>query len=175
MKHDDIARACRAINFLPPKISQNELDTQIKLFLRRLHGLIASSPEENLNNTNLLKKFLVTPELYQGVPDLMHCILACHVLAPVESVVESIGSVLKHHNKVNRNLKEENLNFEMVIAWNGPSIPNCDSVVENTLNRMFSGSSWHFIRSSDANKLKFYKVSEAVDKLQNTAKKYMFD
>ena len=93
----------------------------------------------------------------------------------MESIVESIGSVVKHHNKPNRNMKEENLNAEITIAWNGPCIPKCNSVVECTFNKMYSGPNWNFVRSSKSNRLKFNQVSEAVDGLQKNAKPYMFE
>ena len=87
--------------------------------------------------------------------------------------VESIGSVLKHQNKVRRNLTTENLHNVLVI-WNGPSIPHCDKVVDDTLDRMFADQKWHFVRTTGPEKLKFYKVLAAVDHLQEGADPYYF-
>ena len=47
------------------------------------------------------------------------------------------------------------LEEEVIIHWNGPSVPHCDDVVKETIDRMH-GSNWHFLRKTLASKLKFH-------------------
>jgi hypothetical protein len=59
--------------------------------------------------------------LYDGIPDFIHAINVAVMTAPNESVVESQGSILKHHFPANRNITLPHLEQEVKIHWNGPS------------------------------------------------------
>ena len=53
----------------------------------------------------------------------------------------------------------------MTVAWNGPSIPHSDGFIKGALDSMHGAGHWHFYREFSARRLKFFKVSEAVDSL----------
>ena len=72
-----------------------------------------------------------------------------------------MGSKLKYHNPEKRNITITHLEDEMTVAWNGPSIPHSDGLIH-----------WLFYRESSARRLKFFKVSEAVDSLLNIKSKF---
>jgi hypothetical protein len=76
-----------------------------------------------------------------------------------------MGSVLKHLFPPNRNQPLKHLDQEVIIAWNGPSIPQCDRIMKDTIDRMHGAGKWHFVRTARPSKLRFSKVSEAVDNL----------
>ena len=109
---------------------------------------------------------MIKEELYQGIPDVMHCLVTTFFIGHNESYVESIGNKLKHHNPPNRNIDLKHLEEELIISWNGPEIPHCDEVVKETIDRMHGAGKWHFYRSSNHGHLKFHKVSKSVDALQ---------
>jgi hypothetical protein len=158
----DFLKACHFVHKFEPELSDISLRKQIHLFLTRLHHLLPY-----FDNRAILQQFLSKEDLYEAIPDLLHCISKCFLLGHVESYVESIGSKLKHHNRPNRNLTNEHLEEELIISWNGPEIQHADDVIKKTIDRMYPGK-WHFTRTSRASKLKFSRVSQAVDKLQNT-------
>ena len=108
---------------------------------------------------------MLKPDIYESIPDVMHCIVTCFLLGHNESYVESIGSNLKHHYPANRNTTLEHLEEEIIVAWNGPNIPHCDGIVKATIYNMHGAVEWHFHRKSSARRLKFVKISEAVDSL----------
>ena len=55
----------------------------------------------------------------------------------------------------------------MVISWNGPKVQHCDSIVKDTLDKMYGKGTWHFVRTCGRqDKIKFYEVSKTVDSMQ---------
>ena len=56
---------------------------------------------------------------------------------PNEAVVESIGSVLKKHMKLQTPGKQITCVSEMHIDWNGPVVSKTDNVLARSLNRKF--------------------------------------
>jgi hypothetical protein len=134
MENQDFVASCRYTTFLEEEITDQILSVQIRTFLKRLHPLLLNAEEKD--SRRILKEFLVIPSLFDGIPDLLHCLLTCFMIGHNESYVESMGSVLTNHFPPNRNLTLENLEQEVIIAWNGPSIPNCDDVVKRTIDRM---------------------------------------
>jgi hypothetical protein len=88
---------------------------------------------------------LTKQELYESLPDLLHCIATCFLLGHIESYVESIGSKLKHHNRPNRNITLDHLEEELTISWNGPEIQHSDSLIKETIDQMHGAGQWHFV------------------------------
>ena len=105
----------------------------------------------------------------------MQCIATNFLLGHNDSYVESMGSKLKHHNKQNRDLLLKSLEDEVIISWNGPKIQHADKLIKETIDSMHGAGQWHFVRTSTAARLKFYRVSEAVDRLQNIDSTYFLD
>ena len=87
----------------------------------------------------------------------------------IESVVESWVSILEHHSSKERNLTQDRLHQEAMVAINGPSVVHCDKVVKEAISSYFSKSKregdkdGHFVRRSE--NVKSYHVSKAVDSL----------
>ena len=162
-------------------ISTEQLQAQARLFLQRLHPFLkifippepdaeddAVSIPAKVEARSILQKFLSQHLLYEGIPEFMHGIVCAFMVGHNESYIESVGSVLKHHNSQQRPISKEMVEAEQWIAWNGPEIQHCDEIVKATLNFMFGGEeNYHFIRSSKG-KIKPYVLSRAVDALQNT-------
>ena len=144
------------------------LTEQIKIFLRRIHSyLVAAKDDKTFNSRAILVEFMIKPKLYDSIPEFMHCIVTCFLLGHNESYVESIGSKLKYHAPSHRNTTLDHLCQEVVVAWNGPDIPHCDNIVKDTIDHMHGVGRWHFQRTCSSNRLKFFKVPEAVDSLAN--------
>ena len=97
------------------------------------------------------------------------------LLGQNESYVESMGSMLKHLNKQNRDLLLKSLEHKVIISWNGPKIQHADKLIKETIDSMHGVGKWHFVRASTSTKLKFYHVSEAVDNLQNVDSTFFLD
>ena len=78
----------------------------------------------------------------------MH-LTAC-VKGAIESTAESMGSKLEHRNMEGRRITTEHLNEEVFVAWSGPEIQHCDSVLRGTLNRYFGawqGVALHYFKA----------------------------
>jgi hypothetical protein len=164
MEQFTILEACRHTTYFEEEIGDEVLLSQIRKFFVRLHPFLEI---ENLNIRSIFKQFLTKPELFDSIPDLLQCIATSFLIGHNESYIESLGSVLKHHNPPQRNLSLQHLDMEVSIAWNGPKVAHADELIKETLTRMYGPGQWHFFRSSEGNRLKFFKVSKAVDKLQN--------
>ena len=63
-------------------------------------------------------------------------------ITSIESYIESFVSVYEHHFYSCRNLAEDTMNHEFVIAQNGPSIYDCDRVLVKALNKYFDSTTW---------------------------------
>ena len=79
--------------------------------------------------------------------------------------------MFEHHSSKQRNLKEENIQNEMMIACNGPPVQHCMSVVEGAMTRHWMKAlrvkDGHFIRRSE--NVKSFLVSKAVDSVSKKA------
>jgi hypothetical protein len=170
----DMVAACRFTTHLED-VSDDALHRQCNIFLKRLHQFLVDIELSKVDHRSILKNFISQPELFDSIPDLMHCICTCFLLGHNESYVESIGSVVKNHNASNRDITIEHLEEEVCIDWNGPEIQHCDELVKETIDRMHGAGKWHFVRKSHQSKLKFYRVSEAVDNLQSQPSSYFLD
>ena len=80
---------------------------------------------------------MTIPDLCSYIEDVMQCIASSFVLGLNESYIESIGSVLEHHNPKNRATSLHSVSNEVIISWNGPTIMYCDVIDRDTLYRMF--------------------------------------
>ena len=88
----------------------------------------------------------------------------------VESVVESMVSVVEAHTPSSRGILLQNrLEDETVVAWNGEDVMHCDPIVKEAMGKytshykMQSNRDGHFVRRNE--NIKPYLISEAVDTL----------
>lgn len=127
-----------------------------------------SKSKPQLSDKSIIHAFCKDPALYDGIPDLMHCILTSCIKGAIESVVESMGSKLEHHNRPDRTIHPQSVNEAVFIAWNGPEVHHCDNVVRKALDRHF-GDNWHFVMS---HAVKPHRVSQVVDNIQAQHSKF---
>ena len=106
-------------------------------------------------------------ERYVGVEAVMDIICRACCMKSVESVVESWISVLEHHSSKVRNLKEESILTELMVAVNGPPVHHCESLVRDSMQVYWrkparaKDLNGHFVRRS--RNIKTWLVSKAVD------------
>ena len=101
-------------------------------------------------------KLLLDPDqkLFKGVEGALSVmVLALVAKGGVESVVESMVSVMEAHSSPLRGLlDQERIENKMMIAWNGEDLYHCDSIVKEALESYFSDckcngdKAGHFVR-----------------------------
>ena len=115
---------------------------------------------------------LLDPDLglFKGIEGVLSVqTLALVARGGVESVVESMVSVMEAHTPASRGLlNQKRIEDEILVSWNGGDIYHCDGVVREAM-KAYKGN---FIRSG---KVKDYLVSKAIDsEVKKPAKlKYM--
>ena len=55
---------------------------------------------------------------------------------------------------------------------NGPAIAQADTLIETAWNQFFNQKPWHFYRKSKPCRLKTFKMSKALDPLQDAPSKF---
>ena len=94
----------------------------------------------------------------------------------IESVVESWVSTAEHHSSKLRNISQERLEHEMMIAINGPEVVHCDGVVKEGMamywanSKMTGNREGHWVRRSED--IKCYTTSKAVDSIVHKKPKF---
>ena len=73
--------------------------------------------------------------LLSGIEDVISIFIRAAVAkGGVESLVESMVSVVEAHNTSSRGiLHQERLEDEVMVVWNGEDVMNCDSLVRETM------------------------------------------
>ena len=125
--------------------------------------------------SHAILKILLDPGLkkFKGIEGALSVLVVALVAkGGVESVVESMVSVMEAHSSPVRGLTDQTrIENEMIIAWNGEDIYHCDSIVKEALGSYLSDCKregdreGHFIRRSS--NVKSYLVSKAVDSKLN--------
>ena len=118
--------------------------------------------DNSISNHSLLKN-LLDPDmgLCKGIEGVLSVqTLALVAKGGVESVVESMVSVMEAHSPASRGLlNQQRIEDEMMVSWNGEDIYHCDGIVEETM-RAYKGN---FIRRSG--RVNDYFVSKAIDSM----------
>ena len=100
---------------------------------------------KKVESKDLIKHFMITPNLYQGIEMVMQGTAVGAIKISVESVVESVISKYVIHNHKLRPLKDTTSNDEMFISVNGPDVGEADELLAKALDSKLAGqSSWHF-------------------------------
>ena len=101
---------------------------------------------KKLITAKFLHMFLKYSSLYSGIEDLLHLFLRCALKTHVESVAESMGSIIDLHSDKRRGIDVRVVGEESMIHWNGPPINRANDLLESALDRHFGGRrNWHFI------------------------------
>lgn len=87
------------------------------------------------DNKKLFKSLWVVAKDDVALRAYMYVVGRLWLIWPVESVVESMGSVLKAVFRDNRVLDHENAARELIIRWNGPDVAHADGLIERLLRR----------------------------------------
>lgn len=131
------------------------------------------------NENDVYHKVYSVPDLSLGASHVLQTIAKIFCSVPVESVVESMGSIIdkirttRGGSKTSTNRKDvKDISDELKVHWNGPHIAHCESLVKQALNIHFKSSAWHFMTFDVHAKL--YKVSKVVDRINKTKHKLSF-
>ena len=90
--------------------------------------------------------FLKYDLLYSEIEDFLYLFLRCALKAHVESVAESMGSIIDLHSDKRRGIDVTVVGEESMIHWNGPPVNKANGLLEAALDRHFGGRrNWHFI------------------------------
>ena len=90
--------------------------------------------------------FLKHVSLYSGIEDFLHLFLRCALKTHVESVGESMGSIINLHSDKRRGIDVRVVGEESMRHWNGPPVNRANDLLESALDRHFGGRrNWHFI------------------------------
>ena len=93
-----------------------------------------------------LHMFLKYDLLYSVIEDLLRLFLRCALKTHVESVAESMGSIIDIHSDKRKGINVTVVGEECVIHWNGPAVDKANGLLEAALDRHFGGKrNWHFI------------------------------
>ena len=87
------------------------------------------------DNGTLFKRLWAIAERDATLSSFMALVVRLWLIWPVESVVESMASVLKNVFKDNRVLDHDNAVKELIIRWNGPDVAHVDGFIEHVLRR----------------------------------------
>jgi hypothetical protein len=157
---------------LDTKCNRDEFRLQYQLHLRKLQEIGSMKDSSKLSSMQIMILLMNTEaERYLGTEAVMDILTKACVMKTNESIVESWISVLEHHSSKVRNLKQDSIQTEMMIAINGPDLQHADNLILEAMQgywrRAKSEKSWngHFIRRS--RDIKTWFVSKAVDSLNS--------
>ena len=134
------------------QITKETMRTQYRTFLDRLAELTNHYKESELKETDskdLIKLFLSKQKLYSNIECIMQAISVACIKVSVESVAESMISKYTNHATKFRSLNEQTAEDEMMVAYNGPELNECDGILSEALDKYFNGKPWHFIVKKD--------------------------
>ena len=122
---------------------------------------------------DILKVFIKSDlKLYEDCEIIIQACLSASVKCSVESLVESMISVYENHFDQSRNLDEISASEEFIIAFNGPNLSHCDSVVGAAMNKYWQkgkrSSKWHFIKQHAMEK--YVNKSQVLERLKLPSK-----
>ena len=97
MEANNLTESCHFV--IDIDVSDSVKENQLHLFPKRVHPYLQKDQE---CSRTILTNFMVKPELYNAIPDVMQCIVTFFFIGHNESYVESIVSKVKHHNLPHR-------------------------------------------------------------------------
>ena len=108
--------------------------------------------------------------LYEGKEQFSSLPLKIICKTSNESVIEFIGSVAELHTKPQKNCNFKKFETELMLDWNGPTVPKSQSFIEKSLDRHFgSRKNWRFKSGSSK-----YFVSQVVDRVSSQPSRLSF-
>lgn len=125
----------KAIRELPIRslinVPDDVLNAQFNDLVCRIESLVPTNTNvQNIDSKDIIKSLIKeSTECYKGIERLVPTICCASVKVSVESVIESLISVYEFHFDKLRTVKEDTSEAEMEIAINGPTIAQCDRIV----------------------------------------------
>ena len=148
--------------------SSESLLAEYKILKRRMLGndkLVAMTEVSRWN------KVCRSSVYYSGCENILNLALACFIKSPNESIVESVGSVINQHGKKSRSsMKNENLDSELFIAWNGPEemSSQANDLIERAIKKHFKDKPLHFYSMEQAKS--FYQSTTVTNHLKKPSR-----
>ena len=94
----------------------------------------------------VLHLFLKTPELYEGLENILDLYVSVATKTHAEGVAESMGNFVDIHAEKKRGLDISDVGVEAFINWNGPPVANSSDLLEVALDKRFKGRGcWRFV------------------------------
>ena len=151
--------------------SLDELQTQLNTLK---HRFIETRARDEMTKWLMI---CTKPNLYKGIPDILHLALCCFTKAPLEAPAETIGSLINQHGTKQRcSLTPSSLSNEVQVSWNGPCEHDhiTERLIEDSLKEYFeehtkSGNPRFYVTS----KLRF--SSSTVSAYMNRKSRIKFD
>ena len=112
--------------------------------LREAFDVLHSEPYARGDNRKLLKLLWQEAKVKPAIKSYINLVIRLWLIAPAESVVESMGSVLKEVFGTHRQLKHENAAKELVVRWNGPDVCHAGSLLRAVQDKKH----FNFVRRS---------------------------
>ena len=115
--------ATEIIPDLEEKISKFEFKEEFREYLGSVEKLSELEVNKKTSSMDILMTFL-DPEkkMYKGIENVMSVLARAAMMMSVEAVVEGWVSVMEHHSSKHRNLSENTMLDEVIIAINGPEV-----------------------------------------------------
>ena len=98
--------------------------------LREAYDALHAERYATGDNRALLKEMWQDAKQKPSLKPFLELVIRLWLIAPAESVVESMGSVLKEVFGTHRQLKHENASKELVVRWNGPDLCSAGPLVK---------------------------------------------
>ena len=133
---ENFLKAAHKVSTNIENIPESQLSIQYKTYLETL-----SKIPRNLDSLDYLKLLVNSQKkLYINCELIIHIICTAAVYFSVESILES--HVSQHEHKINLHragrIREERHSQELTVYINGPPVPQCLNIVQETMNQY-----WH--------------------------------
>ena len=150
-------------NFLREHI---ELPSVLALAMQyqRLRTQLAEFGEGRGDSVSTVRSIFTREEISKGCQDVVYMLEVAAMRSQVESVVESMGSVVKQHNYMGLKGREW-IEKEVFLAWGTP--PAYTEAGEKFILSALKGDA-HFVRNSPGRKVAAWDLSKVVDRLAET-------
>ena len=130
-------------------IPDSVIERQYKAFIKMTENLLRTEDKiEEIDSMAFWAQVFDPKEnLYEGLETVLHAAAVSAIKSSCESIVESFVSKYEYHANSRRNLNEDAVSDEFLIAQNGPVISKCDKVLEGALTGLYGDKkNWHFVR-----------------------------
>ena len=123
----------------------------------------SEAPDGPTATMNLVRDIFTDPEIHGKSKDVVFLLETCALKSSVESVVESMGSVIKRHNMLGPK-SHKWLNKEVFVAWCTPKAYT--DAADDIIHKAAQSASIQFTRKAPERKTAAWGISKVVDRLR---------